>query len=144
MATSTTASLFPTKSPTTDEAAQAATKARVCEEYRGLKRNHDQMSTAGSPPKPDQTQKTWDPSRIGFFEPGHFDEPQLCTKDCAAYVKHSLALLDHRRTLTTDNDRREMRRHLQDYLRGSALEWYMSELSPCERYSLRHQPLEEG
>lgn len=65
-------------------------------------------------------------------------------KNGKMYFQHVLAFLNRLRAFSTDNDSKKMRKHLQDCLRGVAVEWYMSELTVGERRSLSYLPLEEG
>lgn len=138
MATPSPVPIPQTQPPNTIEPAQTPERVVQPETTSERLRGHERRREAQEPRKP------WDPAKIGFFEPSHVDEEQICMKNGRMYFQHVSAFLDRLRAFSSDKESKKMRKYLQDCLRGVAVDWYMSGLTAGERQSLCHLPLEQG
>ncbi len=60
------------------------------------------------------------------------------------FFSNAFAFVNHIRALSAFKNENTIRLNISSCLRGEALEWFISELSQCEREKLRSSSLEEG
>lgn len=87
---------------------------------------------------------TWESSGMGYFLPDSAREEHMRMVQDSLYFSNALAFVTHIRALTAFKNENTIRLNLHSCLRGEALEWFMSELSECDREKLRGLALEEG
>lgn len=86
---------------------------------------------------------SWDTKEVGYFKPCPSHKHVQDIKGIL-YFSHVIAFLNHIRALSVFKDEDTIRLNLHTCLRGTALEWFISELSHEHRESPRDLPLEEG
>lgn len=87
---------------------------------------------------------SWDTKEVGYFKPSPGENEHVQEIKDILYFNHVIAFINHMRALSVFKDEDTIRLNLHACLRGTALEWFISELSHEHRESLRDLPLEEG
>lgn len=92
---------------------------------------------------PSKSTKKWNQADLGYFDP-HLDkvhgEGEIVFVDKDVYYRNVVLFVQHLQSLITFKGAALVKVNVATSLRGSALEWYTSELSNFDRDALNNDP----
>lgn len=87
---------------------------------------------------------SWKTMEVGYFDGEISVLRHIENNDNILHFHHVVAFVNHLRALSVFKTEDALRYNIHACLRGTALEWFISELSQQDREALRTLPLEEG